>query len=121
MGPDRLFKLYFLFWFNSLKSLLFLPDNGVALQVRRGSLCVRYTDGAETLYFPRIHGFNTIIMAGRGFSLTDEAIRWAARENVAIFLMCRAGECHAIIAEAARMDHRRAALCPCAADSSRPP
>jgi CRISP-associated protein Cas1 len=94
----------------TLKSLLFLPTNGTALQVRKGSLCVRTADSVEALYPARIHGYRTIILAGRGGSITDEAIRWAARENVALWIMCRAGECHAVIAEAPGMDNRRQPL-----------
>lgn len=93
-----------------LKKFLFLSENGVALQIRRGSLCVRGSDGTETLYPARMHGLHTIIMAGRGGSITDEAIRWTVRESVAIYLMCRSGEAFAIIGEAVETDHRRSAL-----------
>jgi CRISP-associated protein Cas1 len=90
--------------------LLFLPENGVALQVRRASLCVRDATGEEALYPPRVHGFRTIILGGRGRSITDESIRWASRENVALYLMCKSGEAFAVIGEAVGVDHRRAAL-----------
>ncbi|MGA9214241.1 MAG: CRISPR-associated endonuclease Cas1 [Methylocella sp.] len=93
-----------------MKSLLFLQSNGTALQVRKGCLCVRDSDGAESLHPARVHGLRTIIMAGRGGSFTDEAIRWVAREGVALFLMCRSGECFAAIGEAANGNHRRRAL-----------
>jgi CRISPR-associated protein Cas1 len=92
------------------KNLLFLAENGTALQVRRGSLCVRDTEGTETLYPARVHGLRSIIMAGRGGSLTDEAIRWAGREGVALYLMCLHGEGFAVIGEAMETDHRRSAL-----------
>lgn len=73
-------------------NLLFLAENGAALQVRRGSLCVRSADASEALYPPRVHGIRTIILAGRGGSITDEAIRWTAREGAALYLMCLSGE-----------------------------
>jgi hypothetical protein len=101
-----------------LKSLLFLPNNGTALQVRRSSLCVRAPDArlcerceaTETLYPARVHGLRTIILAGRGGSITDEAIRWVAREGVSLYLMCLSGEAFAIIAEAVETNHRRRGL-----------
>jgi hypothetical protein len=70
---------------SEMKSLLFLPDNGTALQVRRGSLCVRGSNVAETLYPSRVHGIRTIILAGHGPFITGEAIRWTAREGVALY------------------------------------
>jgi CRISPR/Cas system-associated endonuclease Cas1 len=92
-------------------SLLFLPDNGTALQVRRGALRVRIGFGStETFYPPRVHGFRTIILAGQGVSITGEAIRWTAREGVALYLMGMSGEAFAVIGEAASSDHRRSAL-----------
>ncbi len=93
-----------------MENLLFLSENGVALQVRRASLCVRDATGEETLHAPRVHGFRTIILAGRGCSFTDEAIRWTCRENVTLYLMCKSGEAFAVIGEAVGVDHRRAAL-----------
>ena len=94
-----------------MKSLLFLPDNGTALQVRRGSLRVRIGFGfAETSYPPRVHGIRTIILAGQGVSITGEAIRWTAREGVELYLMGMSGEAFAIIGEAVGSDHRRSAL-----------
>lgn len=63
----------------------------------------------EQLFEPRGR-LRTIILAGRGFSLTDEAIRWASREGVAILAMCRSGECFAVIADAAGGRSRRSAL-----------
>ena len=92
------------------KNLLLLAENGAALQVRRGSLCVRGADRTETLYPARVHGLRVIIMAGRGGSLTDEAIRWAAREGVALYLMCRSGEAFSVVGETMETDHRRLAL-----------
>jgi hypothetical protein len=94
----------------TLKSLLFLPENGTALQVRRGSLCVRNQDATTTLYPPRVHGLRTIILAGHGVSLTSEAIRWASREGAALYLMNLSGEAFAVIGETVETDHRRLAL-----------
>jgi CRISPR/Cas system-associated endonuclease Cas1 len=91
-------------------NLLFLAENGAALQVRRGSLCVRAADGTETLYAARVHGVRVIILAGRGGSITDEAIRWAGREGVALYLMCLNGEAFAVLGEAIEADHRRRGL-----------
>jgi CRISPR/Cas system-associated endonuclease Cas1 len=90
-----------------------LADNGAALQVRRVSLCVRNADASEALYPPRVHGLRTIILAGRGGSFTDEAIRWTAREGVALYLMCLNGEAFAVIGEAMEGDHRRRGLAFC--------
>lgn len=93
-----------------MRSLLFLSEPGVALQSRRGALCVRDGDGTETHYTPRVHKLKTIILAGHGASITSEAIRWCGREGVALFLMERNGECVAVLADAPECDARRRAL-----------
>ena len=48
-------------------------------------------------------------LAGRGGSITDEAIRWIAREGVALYLMCLSGEAFTVIGETMETDHRRRA------------
>jgi CRISPR/Cas system-associated endonuclease Cas1 len=71
---------------------LIVSEPGVALQNRRGSLCIRERDGVEMLYPARVHGLKTIILAGHGVSITSEALRWCSREGVPLFIMERSGE-----------------------------
>jgi CRISPR-associated endonuclease Cas1 len=71
---------------------------------------VRQADGTEALYPPRLHGLRTIILAGYGASITSEAIRWAAREQVAIYLAERSGEGFALLTSSPQIDGRRKAL-----------
>jgi CRISPR/Cas system-associated endonuclease Cas1 len=97
-----------------------LTGPGIALQNRRGSLCVRERDGIEMLYPARVHGLKTIIIAGHGASITSEALRWCARECVPLYVMERFGECLAFITEAAECDCRRSAPPRCGRDSLRP-
>jgi hypothetical protein len=90
--------------------LLFIDQSGVALQVRRSALCVRLADGTEVCYPPRVHGFRTVILSGHGASITSEAVRWAARESVALYVMERNGEAFALFTSAVQVDGRRKAL-----------
>jgi CRISP-associated protein Cas1 len=95
---------------NISSTLLFLDQSGVALQVRRSALCVRKSDGTETQYPARVHNFRTVILAGHGASITSEAVRWLAREQVACYLMERSGEAFAVLSSAVEIDGRRRAL-----------
>jgi CRISPR/Cas system-associated endonuclease Cas1 len=65
-------------------------EDGLALQARRGSLCIRERDGTETLHAARVHGLRTILIAGHGASVTSEAMRWCAREAVALYHAAKA-------------------------------
>jgi CRISPR associated protein Cas1 len=85
-------------------------EPGIALQTRKGSLCIRERSGEEKLYPARVHRLKTIILAGHGASVTSEALRWCARENVALFVMERAGECLTLLAAAGECDARRSSL-----------
>jgi CRISPR-associated protein Cas1 len=85
-------------------------EDGLALQMRKGSLCIRESDGTETLYPARIHRLKTILLAGHGASITTEAMRWCAREAVALYLMERSGECLTLLMDATECDARRSAL-----------
>jgi CRISPR/Cas system-associated endonuclease Cas1 len=70
----------------------------------------RPSDGTETQCPARVHGLRTIILAGHGASITSEAVRWLAREQVACYLMERSGEAFAVLASAVEIDGRRRAL-----------
>jgi CRISPR-associated protein Cas1 len=89
---------------------LILSEPGLALQTRRGSLCIRERGGEETLHPARVHGLKTILLAGHGASITSEAMRWCTRETVALYLMERSGECLALLADSHECDARRSAL-----------
>ena len=90
--------------------LYYLPEDGVALQMRRGALAARGADGAARLFEPRVHGLRTILLAGHGASISSEAIRWCAREGVSLYVAERNGECMALFANATFADGRRKAL-----------
>jgi CRISPR-associated protein Cas1 len=49
-------------------------------------------------------------LAGHGASITAEALRWTAREEVTLYLMNLAGECLSVLGESVDIDHRRKAL-----------
>jgi CRISPR-associated endonuclease Cas1 len=91
--------------------LLFVGEPNVALQIRKGALCIRYRDGTERT-FPRgrRHGLQSIILASPGASITIEAARFAMDEGVAITLMGRAGEAVAVLTDAAVMDTSSTAM-----------
>jgi CRISPR-associated protein Cas1 len=91
-------------------SLYYLPEDGVALQMRCGALCARAPDSTVRLFEPRVHGLRVIVLAGHGASITSEAIRWCGREGVSLYVMERNGEAFAVIAEAVEADGRRRAL-----------
>ena len=93
-----------------MRSFLFLPLSGVALQSRRGALCARQADGDEALYQPRVHGLRSIIIAGRGASIRSVAIYWCKREGVSLYVLDRAGACIAVLTDAPECDGRRRAL-----------
>lgn len=70
---------------------------GVALQVRAGSLCVRRPDKSETLFPPRQHGLQSVMLATKGVSVTTDAIRWLLAEGVMLTFAER-GEASALFA-----------------------
>ena len=99
------------------RSLYYVPEDGVALQMRHGALCARAPDGTVRLFEPRVHGLRIIVLAGHGASITSEAIRWCGREGVSLYVMERNGEAFAVIAEAVEADGRRRALSLCVKSS----
>ncbi len=72
--------------------LAFIGEDGVALQVRKGALCIRSADGAERLFRPSEHIIKTLILAGAGGPVTVEAIRWVEAERVGLLIANRSGE-----------------------------
>jgi hypothetical protein len=92
------------------RSLYYVPEDGVALQMRHGALCARAPDSTVRLFAPRVHGLRVIILAGHGASITSEAIGWCGREGVGLNVMERAGQAFAVITEAVEADGRRRAL-----------
>jgi hypothetical protein len=92
------------------RSLYYLPEDGVAPQMRRGALCARAPDSTVRLFEPRVHGQRIIILAGHGASITSEAIRWCGREGVSLYVMERGGQAFAVITEVVEVDGRRRAL-----------
>jgi CRISPR-associated protein Cas1 len=93
-----------------LTKALIITEPGIALQNRKGSLCVHNREGVETHYPARIHGLKTIVLAGLGSSITSEALRWCAREGVALYVMERSGEFMALLTEATEGHSTRATL-----------
>jgi CRISP-associated protein Cas1 len=91
-------------------SALIITEPGIALQLRRMSLCIREREGENALYPARVHGLKTIVLAGHGASVTSEALRWCSRENVALYVMERSGECLTLLAAAGECDARRSAI-----------
>jgi hypothetical protein len=72
--------------------LAYIDAPGTALQVRCGSVAIRFADGTERHFRPGEHRLETIVLAGRGASVTSEAVRWSLAENVALLIADRNGE-----------------------------
>jgi hypothetical protein len=47
-------------------ALAYIDAPGTALQVRGGSLAIRFADESERTFRPNEHRFETIVLAGRG-------------------------------------------------------
>ena len=90
--------------------LYYVPEDGIALQMRRGAVCARAPDSTVRLFEPRVHGLRIIILAGHGASITSEAIGWCGREGVGLYVMERNGDCAALFADTPLIDGRRKAL-----------
>ena len=94
-----------------MRSLLFIDEPSIGIRAWGGSLVLWRKGHPEPLVFPpRIHHLRTIILAGHGASISIEALRWLAREGVALYLMERSGECLALFAAAPETDGRRRSL-----------
>ena len=78
--------------------LAYLDADGVALQVRRGALCIRFRDSAERLFQPGEHSLKTIILVGSGGSLTVEAVRWCEAARVGVLIAGRHNEAFSLFA-----------------------
>ncbi len=72
-------------------ALAYIDAPGTAPQVRGGSLAIRFANESERTFRPNEHRFETIVLAGRGASVT-EAVRWLLAENVALLIANRNGE-----------------------------
>lgn len=88
---------------------LIISEKGTALQIRKNCLCIRAFDGTETRIEPRTN-LQTILICAEGFSLTQEAIRWASREGVMVIIAARSGEAITLISNDVSCDTRRKAL-----------
>jgi CRISP-associated protein Cas1 len=66
-------------------SLLYLSEPGTGLTVHDGLLIVK-TFNASTIYKPREHRLQCVILAARGFVTTD-ALAWLTREHVAALVL----------------------------------
>jgi hypothetical protein len=93
-----------------VSGLAFLYTPGIALQVRRGALCVRFADGTERHFRPGEHTISAIIIAASA-SITTEALAWAAGEHVSVLVMHRNGQALNMLADglAARLARRELA------------
>ncbi len=81
------------------RGLLWITATGAALQIRRGALCL--WEGGQERLFPRgRHAVKTIVVNSPGASITVEALRFCIAENVALFVMHRAGEGLALLTDA---------------------
>jgi CRISPR-associated endonuclease Cas1 len=81
------------------QGLLWIAEPGTALQIRKGSLAVRYRNGFERLFPTRKHGLKTIILNTPGASITVEAARFLIDQNILLTIMRRAGEGIALLTD----------------------
>jgi|ERR1700730_597513 len=90
------------------RGLLYIEAPGTALQVRVGELSIRLADGSRHLFRPREHRLRTIVLAGRGNSITTNAVAWLLAEHVELLISENAGQFIGMFAPVA--DSSRAAL-----------
>jgi CRISPR/Cas system-associated endonuclease Cas1 len=83
----------------------FIIDYPASLKVRNGALDV---NGSR--FYPRDYPFHTIVLAGPGFMVTSEAIRWIARQHVSLFICPSSAEIFSVIGHAPEANAGRAAL-----------
>jgi CRISPR-associated endonuclease Cas1 len=84
--------------------LLFIAEPETALQVRKGALCIRYSDGRERTFPRGRHRLSSIMLTSPGANVTIEAMRFAIEEGITIFVMHRAGEALAVLTDAPTVD-----------------
>jgi CRISPR-associated endonuclease Cas1 len=65
--------------------IAFVETPGIALQVRRQVLCVRFPDGAEQSFHSRDHRLKTIILAASA-SVSTDAVQWLVAERVGLLI-----------------------------------
>jgi hypothetical protein len=90
--------------------LLFIAEPETALQVRKGALCIRYSDGKERTFPRGRHRLSSIILTSSGANVTIEAMRFAIEEGITIFVMHRAGEALAVLTDAPTVDASQYAM-----------
>ena len=90
--------------------LLFISEPDTALQIRKGALCVRYSDGKERTFPRGRHRLRSIMLASPGANVTIEAMRFAIDEGITVFVMHRAGEALALLTDAPTVDASAYAL-----------
>ena len=91
------------------RGLLYIEAPGTALQVRAGDLSIRLDDGVSHL-FPPGGRLRTIILAGRGNSITTNAVAWLLAEHVELLISENAEQFIALFASDPRANASRAAL-----------
>ncbi len=65
--------------------IAFVETPGIALQVRRQALCVRFPDGAKQFFHARDHRLKTVILAASA-SVSTEAVQWLVAERVGLLI-----------------------------------
>jgi CRISPR-associated protein Cas1 len=86
-----------------------LDEAGTALQVRSGELAIRLPDGSERHFSPRKHGLQHVVLAVSA-SLTTDALRWLAAEDVMVTVCGRGGEAVGLFGYRPEADMTAAAL-----------
>src|ERR1700730_12924501 len=94
------------------RGLAYIEAPGTALQVCVGDLSIRLADGIRHLFPPGEHRLRTIILAGRGNSITSNAVAWLLAERVELLISEDAEQFIALFASAPLADASRAALKP---------
>src|SRR6202035_5262324 len=92
------------------KGLLYIEAPGTALQVCVGDLSIRLADGTQHLFPPGTHRLRTIILAGRGNSVTSNAVAWLVAERVELLISENASQFIALFASSPHADTSRAAI-----------
>ena len=92
------------------RGLLYIEAPGTALQVCVGDLSIRLADGSRHLFRPGEHKLRTIILAGRGNSVTTNAVAWLLAERVELLISENASQFIALFASSPHADTSRAAI-----------
>ena len=92
------------------RGLAYIDAPGTALQVRVGDLSIRLAGGSRHLFQPGEHKLRTIVLGGRGNSITTNALAWLLAEHVELLISENAEQFIALFASSPLADASRAAL-----------